>query len=346
MIVDSEGKEGSLITNGIERDEFYGITTHHITRADYNPYAERPPFLVDGILHHTMTLLYGEAKSGKSTLAAALAAAMANGEPDFLGRKTTTGKPASVGIIAGDFGDDAAYGSQLRGVLNDGAAVRVYGLDRPPGRRVWEGLQLKARENRHSLIIVDNLTSFVNGSLSDDVAVNALYDQLDVFIRDGVAVLVVAHTSEKPGEHGYKSPYPMGSSAIRARARWLWRVQPAKGDVIRLSFSGNYDAPHDIIVAAPRGVPRFDVVSTADADELAQRRAERQRNRDRATLDANAKDARLVVDHCQGMTKADTARWLEANGSSGKQASTYAKELSAGPLSRMLAYQDRRWAMA
>jgi RecA-family ATPase len=227
-----------MITNGIERDDFYGITIHHVTREDYSPYTERPPFLVDGVLHSTMTLLYGEAKIGKSTLAAALTVATANGESDFLGRKITTGKPARVGIIAGDFGDDAAYGDQLRGELSPGAAVSVYGLDRPPGRRVWEGLQLKARENRHNVIIVDNLTSFVNGSLSDDVAVSSFFDQLDVFVRDGMAVLVVAHTSEKPGENGYKSPYPMGSSAIRARARWLWRVQSVRGsDNIKRSYS-------------------------------------------------------------------------------------------------------------
>jgi len=61
-----------LITNGMERNELYGFTVHHVARPDYDPYAERPPFLVDGILHHTVTLLYGEAKIGKSTLAAAL----------------------------------------------------------------------------------------------------------------------------------------------------------------------------------------------------------------------------------------------------------------------------------
>jgi RecA-family ATPase len=47
---------------------------------------EPPPFLIDGVLHRSVTLLYGQTKSGKSTLAASMAVALAGGHGDWLGR--------------------------------------------------------------------------------------------------------------------------------------------------------------------------------------------------------------------------------------------------------------------
>jgi hypothetical protein len=294
------GKGGSMI----ERDEFYGFTTIRATNR-YQPYAERPPFLVDGILHRTMTLIYGEKGCGKSTLAASMATALANGEPAFLNRKVNAAKPLSVGVIAGDFDDDNSYAEQFRQTLDDGVEISVYGLDRPPSRKVWEGLQLAARHNSHDVVIVDNLTSFIDGSLNDDISVNEFYDRMDAFVRDGRAVVVVAHSTEKTGVYG-KSRYPMGSSAIRARARWIWFVQATRAGT-RITFSGNYDAPHEITVSAPNGIPRFRVLSAATADELQKRQAGRQRERDKATLDRNARIARIIRDN-PGMPQRDLAK--------------------------------------
>jgi hypothetical protein len=283
-----------------ERNDFYGFTVIPNTR-EHEPYSESPPFLVEGILHHTVTLIYGEAKSGKSTLAAALAMALSNGEHDFLGRKITLGRPARVGVIAGDFGDDEAYADWLQD-----ADIAVYGLDRPPERRVWEGLQLDARQRHLDVVIVDNLTSFVNGSLNDDVAVNQVYDQLDRFVRDGIAVLLVAHKSEKFTEHG-KAKHPLGSSAISARARWLWHVEPM-ADTLRLTFSGNGSAPHEVTVTPATGEASFRVLSTADSDELTSRR----RNRSKARLDRDANIAAYWRANCQGMTQREAAEKIAA----------------------------------
>jgi hypothetical protein len=278
---------------------------------------------VDGILHSTMTLLYGEAKAGKSTLAAAMVAAMVNGEHDFLG-KVIEPKRYSAGIIAADFGDDQAYGAQLCRVLRDEAVVPVYALDRPPDRRVWEGLQLAARQERHDLIVVDNLTAFVGGSLNDDIPVNKLYDELDRFVRDGTAVLLVAHSSEKSGERG-KSPFPIGSSAIRARARWTWRAERRAADT-RLTFSGNYAAEHEITVSLANGMPRFDVIASAGADVLADRRAKRTRQRSEARTKTADAIREYVLIECQQMNGKQTAEAIAAK--FGGSVSSYQSQLS------------------
>jgi hypothetical protein len=321
-----------------ERNDFYGFTTTVVTNT-YEPYAERPPFLVDSIVHQTMTLMYGEAKSGKSTLAAALAAALVNGEADFLGR-TISPATYSVGIIAADFGDDQAYGDLLRQVLKDGTEVPVYALDRPPDRRVWEGLQLASRQRQHDLMIVDNLTAFVDGSLNDDVPVNTLYDELDRFVRDGTAVLLVAHSSEKAGEHG-RSPHPMGSSAIRARARWLWRVERRTTDT-RLSFHGNYAAEHEITVSLAAGTPRFEALGTVDSAELTERRVRRRRERSDQTRVKSDQIREVVLSKCQGMNGKQAAELLA--GRFGGAASTHEAQLSRGAYGVKRDGQTGRWA--
>jgi hypothetical protein len=288
-----------------------------------DPPPERPPFLVEGIVHSTVTLLYGEAKSGKSTLAAALAVDLANGAPEFLGRTITGPRPKKIGIIAGDFGDGNEYKRQLCRVTNSDA-ITIYDIKRPPMRQLWEDLRLDVRQAGHDLVIVDNLTSLIPGSTNDDVAVNQLYDQLDAFVREGAAVLLVAHTSEKYGEHG-KSRNPIGHSAIRARARRLWLIEKRASN-LKLSFSGNSDSESEIVTTLAKGTPKFDVLDTSGADELTARRARRRRTA--STRDRSGQIADFVVTECQGTNRNDTADLLAAR--FGGEASTHRGQLSRG----------------
>ena len=327
-----------FLTSMVERDDFYGYTQTTVTNR-YVPYQERPPFLVAGVLHSTMTLFYGEKGTGKSTLAATLAAALANGAGDFLRQSIATTGRQSVGVIAGDFGDDEAYGDQLRNVLDDGAKVIVYGLDRPPVVKTWEGLQLAARRAKHGLVIVDNMTSFVNGSLSDDISVNRFYDEMDKFVRDGRAVLVIAHSSEKSGEHG-KSRLPMGSSVIRARARWTCFIESNYGNT-RLTFDGNYGAPHQMIVSPPNGTAAFSVVSAIGPEEFAAGKLARSRTR-RAQTEARREGiADFVLESCQGLSQAVTAEKIEAQFDGA--VSTHKTHLSRGAYGVMMDRASHQW---
>jgi hypothetical protein len=283
-------------------------TYYKITKLS-DPAAEQPPFLVKGILKHTITLMYGEAKIGKSTLAAALAAALADGKQEFLGKTITATGPVSVGVIAGDFGDGDAYAEQFR-LVTDADSITIYHVNRPPNRQLWDELRLDVQEAHHNLVIVDNLTAFIPGSLNDDVSVNEFYDFMDGFARRDVAVLVIAHISEKTGEHG-KSKYPMGSSAIRARARWLWRVERCRNG-LRMTFEGNGDAPHEMIVSEANGVPSFDVLSTTGSDELADRRDRKARERQQKTRDQRSQYRDFVIGECPHLNGAETAAAISA----------------------------------
>ena len=68
--------------------------------------------------------------------------------------------------------------------------------------------------------------------------------------RDGRAVLVIAHSSEKSGG-ARQVKVADGSSVIRARARWTCFIESHYGNT-RLTFSGNYGAPHQITRYAAR----------------------------------------------------------------------------------------------
>jgi hypothetical protein len=248
----------------------------------------------------------------------------------------------SVGVIAGDFGDDEAYGDQLRSVLDDGVLVRVYGLDRPPVPRTWEGLQLAARQAGHSLIILDNMTSFVNGSLSDDIAVNRFYDEMDKFVRDSRAVLVIAHSSEKSGEHG-KSKLPMGSSVIRARARWTCFIESHYGNT-RLTFSGNYGAPHQMTISPPNGAASFSVISAIGPEKFAAEKRAKSRARGAATEAKRQAIGDFVMESCQGCTNAAAAERIAAefDGTVG----THKSLLSRGAYGVLMDRASHRWTRA
>ena len=301
-----------------------------------------PQFLVAGVVHRSVTVFYGQQDTGKSMLALSVAVAVAGGQP-WLGRPVENSGP--VAIVSGDPDGKYEYAERLDKVRDDlrPGKVKVITPAIPAEAEAWE--EIRAEASGCSLVILDNLHQFVPGSLKDDDGVKLVYQEIDKLRRKtGAAVLVITHLSDHRGEHGY-SQVPYGTSAIRFGPRWfghLWRA----GGKLEVQFSGNGGKRWHLSLSEPTDAPRFTELGSLTADELAERRAARARNRDKATLDANAKDARLVIEHCQEMTKAEAARWLEANGSSGKKASTYQKDLSRGPLAAMLSYRDRKWDLA
>ena len=72
---------------------------------------ERQPFLVDRLVCSTVTLIYGEPFSGKSTIAAALAAASLNGQA-FLGHPLTRAVNRVV-ILSTEVDGPEEYGQRL-----------------------------------------------------------------------------------------------------------------------------------------------------------------------------------------------------------------------------------------
>jgi hypothetical protein len=184
--------------------------------------------------------------------------ALANGEKQFLGRNVTLGE-RPVGIIVGDPGGANEYRRRIKDYLNPGAQVCVDSPYRPTQPATWAELQNAAELRGYGFLIVDNLSAFVPGSLSDDNSIKALYEQIEWFPRHGIPALIIAHTSEKAGEYGY-SRVPMGSSLIRFGPRWWGYVYRSRGQAV-IEFDGNEGSPHKMMLTEPDGSPVFDVIA-------------------------------------------------------------------------------------
>jgi hypothetical protein len=122
------------------------------------------------------------------------------------------------------------------------------------------------------------LSAFVPGTLNDDYSIKQFYERTDDIARGGAAVLIVAHTSEKSGEHG-PSTKPMGPSYIHFGPRWSCYAHRSRGALV-LDFDGNDGRPWRMNVSEPNGTPEFEVIGETGADELAERRNGRSRARD------------------------------------------------------------------
>jgi hypothetical protein len=240
-----------------------------------------PPFLVDGILHRSQTILFGQTNVGKSMLALSLAVAVANGQ-NWCGRKVTNSGP--VAIVSGD--PDGLYENydRLNLVRDDfrNGEIRTFVPERPLAKETWFQIDQESRGCR--LMILDNLTQFVPGTLSDDYAVKVVYEQLErLSRRDDMAICVLAHTSDKRNEYGYSSNLPSGSFVIRSVPRWFVYLQ-RKGGLLSLTMSGNSGSGEwQLNLSEPNAAPRFEALEEISADEVAKRKGTR--NRSKTKLD-------------------------------------------------------------
>jgi hypothetical protein len=259
---------------------------------------EPPPFLIEGVVQRSVTLLYGQTGSGKSSLALGMSIAVASGQPEWLGQRIATDGPMPVVIVAGDPDGKAEYKEMLhpvRGQLGDGS-IDVVAPYRPTKPEGWEEVRSVVRDTGARLVVLDNLSQFVPGSLSDDDMIKLFYEEVDLFPRDySAAALVIAHVSEKWDSNGKPSRLPMGSSSIRFGPRW-WGFAWKSDGRVRVEFDGNRGRPWSMDVSEPDGTPAFRVLSVMTPDELAHKREERRQRttRGRVTL-ARRDEIRALV---------------------------------------------------
>lgn len=168
--------------------------------------ADRDVFLIDGILHSGLTLLYGESEVGKSHLVVSLIHPLTQGG-DWMGH-AVNGPAGRVLVLASDPGDVWEYARRLGSVRTEAVGVaRPPGPDETPG---WVELADRCLGLGVRLVVLDNLFSWASGK---DVNLNAEVGQalacLDHLIDRGVAVLLVHHTPKGNGKT------PSGSHSIR-----------------------------------------------------------------------------------------------------------------------------------
>src|SRR4051794_5231552 len=107
-------------------------------------------FLIDGILHSSLTLLYGASEVGKTFLAVSLARALIDGD-DWMGHRLNGG-PGRVLILSSDPGGVREYSERLGGENTEPA-----GVTRPPAPdpELWKDLADRCRTLDVRLVVVD-----------------------------------------------------------------------------------------------------------------------------------------------------------------------------------------------
>ncbi|MCT2282630.1 AAA family ATPase, partial [Micromonospora chalcea] len=103
------------------------------------------PFVVDGLISGTSTLIFGEAKAGKSFFVSALLVALTGGESEFLGRKVSTGRPYRPAVCWTDDDGDGEYSTRMASVLPNDADADVLFYELPIMRTQAHWIALRDR---------------------------------------------------------------------------------------------------------------------------------------------------------------------------------------------------------
>lgn len=235
------------------------------------PQADR--FLIDGLLHTKITLLWGKSKVGKSVLVRALIAALLNGSPEFLGRPVL-GKVRRVLVITTDSGGEHEYGEALarllggdqhdRVLVQDWSANPWTEYDEEELRRVMDGGEI-------DLVVLDNLQGALRPgeSVNDDAQVRTYTDLLRRVDRAGPACLLVHHCSEKPSVNGVEAGTPMGASMLTPVSRASVQVSAPRGKPNRIRVVSN-DGPEVVLhyrATWEDGVPTLAVLTETETAE-------------------------------------------------------------------------------
>lgn len=307
------------MSNKWSYDRVHGISTL-IADCEYDPTEEMPPFVIEGVLHRSLTLVVGPPEAGKSTFGRAMLAAIANGESDFIGRPIAA-PGLSCAVIAADPDSAYEYAEEFRTLLSPGVQIPIHCPDLPVAIDTWQELHSLASRNGYRVILVDNLTQFTpGGDLESTAAVQELMNRLRWFDMNHVAVALIAHASK----NNFTSSHALGITTIHAGPRWACRIT-GTGDVRKLAFSGNPGAgkawaTHTRVTSSGR----LECVNgPADCGGDGRKR---QRGGKRRAKSDQIRD--YVLSECQPYNGKDTGARIKAR--FGGAASTHASNLSRG----------------
>jgi RecA-family ATPase len=191
------------------------------------PEPKEPPFIIDGLIHETATIMFGRPEAGKSHLALGIAASLATGEP-WLGREVR--EQRRVAFWALDPGQQNETKRRARDNGNPALNDVLLCTRRPSqSEERWIADAADLAREGIDFLIIDNLTRLMprGQSLREDGPVGPVLDNVSIMERYGIAVLLLHHAG-KPGEDGAPKSSPLGSTTIEAWARHFLRVDAAK----------------------------------------------------------------------------------------------------------------------
>lgn len=289
---------------------------------------EQDDWLVPGLIASTSTLVFGEAKIGKSWLIAHLIGALVNRDK-FLDVQVPD-QMFSIGVCYTDDAGHREYAQRLDTVVSrTDHAVMMYGLGIMQ-RDLWDALFRVVMDAGHNVLIIDNLTQILDGSMNEDDVIRRCFDGIRRFTQAGISVVVVGHSTDAKGQNGWKPDRPMGSAAISQSVRWLMQIRNAKGGKLTLKTYGNIDHGRTLTVQPEDGA-RFTVIEGSEKSET----VKKDRERSAETLDRNQEHAQFVVQECQGVSLREAGRRLATK--FGGDADTFKNALGTkGKLSPLL----------
>jgi sarcosine oxidase gamma subunit len=190
--------------------------------------AAGPEWVVHGLVPAAgVVLLVGRPKSGKSTLARALAVAVAQGRP-FLGRPVQQGPVLLLSLE--DRRQDVARHFRTLGLRPEDPLLAADALDKPETLHAW------VRVHRPVLVIVDTVGRILR--LQDASAYAEVTQALDGLLRlarESGAALVLLHHAPKGSDGREVVDAPLGSTAFAGTADVVLHLKRAPDGVRTLA---------------------------------------------------------------------------------------------------------------
>lgn len=173
--------------------------------------------IIPGLVSRAVTLLFGESMAGKTFLASNIIASLHDG------RQVLGCSPAEQGIksliVATDTQAGAEYQERFSSQGIGPGVATVVQVPAHPSTETWSRIVEYAELNEIGFLVVDHASTALGvEGRNDEREWNALYDELDKFLRINIPVLLVGHSSDVRnfGKPSYK---PMGSATATQRAR-------------------------------------------------------------------------------------------------------------------------------
>ena len=245
------------------------------------------PFIIEGLVHRTATMIYGRPKAGKSFVA--LSAAMSLGEGrDWLGRPAERSNTLLWALDPGQ--EDETWQRFTTAGGAEDSSLFITDIRPEDNDEWWAEFAITLLDSGIEVLVVDNLSALLGrGSYNNDADVRPALGRLQALLDEGIAVVLVHHSGKFNEEQG-SAKTPMGSTAIEAWARQF--IQVTEEEELRiLRVYGNNTPEREIGIALNFSGEGGDgafvtligeeetIAMTAEHEELVQRARARWQNR-------------------------------------------------------------------
>jgi len=256
-------------------------------------------WVIDGLVCPYITVLSGQPKVRKSTLATHIALAVIN-QTDFLGRQVNakSNKVAWIGFDGGWYSEiiTRCNGNANNSILFQPGFTSLTEAD-------WNTFGERLIQNQIGLVIVDNLYGYGDLQLNDHFEAKKVFNCLNQIVHNfRIPVLLIAHSPKGGG-----SASAAHSNLIKAFARVLLELKgEAKSGIRTLTTIGN-DIPGE----------KLSIKIGQFATEVVDGKAENAKKAEREEVGVMLAHARRFNEECppdRRLSVTDAGKWLDETG--------------------------------